>query len=331
MNPDRANDLPTSSWSHVPLLRREPVAVMAQSTVVDEWQASASRSFVPLTVKASAESVFHARLEGRVCDGVFFSTIWASPHTVIRDRPPAPASSSDCLEVTVLQSGSASLVQDGRMATLNAGDIVIHDTSRPYTLAFEGSMSAVFVMVPYDIIGIDRRVLSSLTAVRLARGGLAQSVAQFLSYLPQFDVDAATATRLTHNAVDLIQTMVSHALSDSRHLDRSAELMLRIDEYINAHLDRHDLTPNMVAAANFISTRQLHALFQRRGLTVSKLIKQRQLERARRDLIDPLRQSESIAAIASSWGFPVAAQFSRSFREYVGTSPREYRALAPQR
>lgn len=316
MNPDQGN------------ARRGPVAVMEQTSVLDEWQASVSRSFVPLTVKATTESLFHARLEGRVCDRVFFSAIWASPHTVTRDRVPLQSSSSDCLEVTVLQSGSASLVQDGRMATLQAGDIVMHDTSRPYTLEFEGSMSAVFVMVPYDLMGIDRQVLSSLTAVRLTRGSFVQSVGQFLRCLPQLDLDGATATRLTHNAVDLIQTMVSHELSESQHLDRSAELLLRIDEYINAHLDMHDLTPNMVAAANFISTRHLHALFQRRGVTVSKLIRQRQLEHARRDLIDPLRRHESIGAIASSWGFPVAAQFSKAFREYAGASPSEYRAHA---
>lgn len=307
--------------------RRGPVAVVEQTSVVDEWQASASRSFVPLTVEASAASPFHARMEGKLCDGVFFSTIWASPHTVVRDESPGHTANPDCLEVTILQSGSASLIQDGRVATLEAGDVAMHDTSRPYTLAFEGTMAAAFALIPYDLIGIDRRVVNSLTAVRLTRGGFLNSVTHFLRCLPQLDVDAATATRLTHNAVDLIQTVVTHELSGSRYAERSAGLMLRIDEYINAHLHQRDLTPRTIAAAHFISARQLHALFQQRGVSVSRLIKQRQLEHARRDLIDPLHRHESIGAIAASWGFPIPAQFSKSFRDYTGMSPREYRSL----
>lgn len=318
------------SWQSSALrMSRESVAVTEQTSVLDHWQASVSRSFVPLIVKAGADSLFHARLEGRVCDGVFFSTIWATPHTVIRDNAHVRAASSDYLELTVLQSGSASLVQDGRMATLEVGDIVLHDMSRPYTLEFEKPMSAVFVMFPYDIISMDRHILSSLTAVRLSRTSFARTVGQFLRSIPEAlqDLDQATSTRLTHNALDLIQTMVGHELADADNPDPSAELMMRIDHYINTHLGMHDLSPTVVADANFISTRHLHALFQRRGITVSKLIKQRQLEHARRDLIDPMRRHESISTIAGSWGFPVAAQFSKAFRAYVGTSPSKYRAM----
>lgn len=319
-----------SSWqAPAPQMRREAIVVSEQTSAPARWQASVSRSFVPLTVRAGTASPFHARLEGRVCDGVFFSTIWASPHTVIRDNTHVRGTSSDYLELTVLQSGSASLVQDGRMATLDVGDMVLHDTSRPYTFEFEKPMSAMFIMFPYDIIGMDRRVLSSLTAVRLSRSTFARSVGRFLRSLPDalHDLDLATSTRLTHNALDLIQTMVGHELSDTVTPDPSAELMMRIDHYINTHLDMHGLSPSVVAAANFISTRHLHAIFQRRGITVSKLIRQRQLEHARRDLIDPTRRHESINAIASSWGFPVAPQFSKAFRDYVGTSPSRYRAL----
>jgi len=83
-------------------------------------------------------------------------------------------------------------------------------------------------------------------------------------------LDGATATSATHNAVDLIQTIVGCELQEARRDDPTAELMLRIDDYINAHLDVHGLTPSMVAAAHYISIRHLHELFQKRGTSVSK-------------------------------------------------------------
>ena len=62
-----------------------------------------------------------------------------------------------------------------------------------------------------------------------------------------------------------------------------------------------------------------------RGTTVSQWVRERRLEHIRRDLIDPRRSSEGIAAIAASWGFADASHFSKAFRAHVGVSPSSYR------
>lgn len=304
-------------------------AVLVEHTSeLARWQRFACQSFVPLTIEASATTPFNARFTGRTCDGVLFSTIWATPHTVSRTVAHIAESTSDYLKLTLVQTGAALLSQDGRDVHIQPGDIVLYDTSRPYTLEFTEAVSAIVVMFPHTLLGMDRRGLAALTAIRLARGSFAKSVALFLRGLPSAldSLDDPTATRLTHNTVDLIQTMVRFELSTATAEDPNAELMLRIDDYINSHLDVHGLTPGMVAAANFISTRHLHELFHRRGLTVTRVVRERQLERARRDLMDPMRRNDTIGAIGRSWGFSDAAGFSKSFRAYVGVPPREFRA-----
>ena len=52
-----------------------------------------------------------------------------------------------------------------------------------------------------------------------------------------------------------------------------------------------------------MSVRSLHQLFHDEGLTVAGWIRQRRLERCRRDLADPGLAARPIAAIAAQLGF----------------------------
>ena len=89
-----------------------------------------------------------------------------------------------------------------------------------------------------------------------------------------------------------------------------------------------ELSPAMIAAAHHISLRSLHQLFHDEGLTVAGWIRQRRLERCRRDLSDPALASRPVAAIAARWGFSSPGDFSRAFRAVHGLPPAEYRMSA---
>ncbi|WP_280470224.1 helix-turn-helix domain-containing protein, partial [Nocardia brasiliensis] len=134
-------------------------------------------------------------------------------------------------------------------------------------------------------------------------------------------------TRLADSIVDLLGTVLGARL-DLPAATRSAvrrPLTAQLMSYIEGHLGDGDLAPQRIATAHFISTRYLHKLFHEQSTTVAGWIRERRLERCRRDLRDPLRRDRSIAAIAARWGFPDAAHFSRTFRAAYGLSPHEYR------
>jgi AraC-like DNA-binding protein len=109
---------------------------------------------------------------------------------------------------------------------------------------------------------------------------------------------------------------------------RRRALRGRIDVYIEGNLDDPDLDPRAVAAANNVSVRELHRLFEG-GRTVSEVIKARRLERCRRDLLDPALSGVPIYHIARRNGIVHNSYFSRAFKAAYGLTPRQLRAGFP--
>ncbi|NLF05622.1 MAG: helix-turn-helix domain-containing protein, partial [Actinomycetales bacterium] len=289
--------------------------------------------FVPLAVHSDRPREFRADLVGCVSDGVLFSTISASAHAVERGLEQITRSTEPYVKLALQLRGEGMLVQDGREATLRPGDIAIYDTTRPYSLAFTDELTTFCVMFPHRMIDVDDAALRSLTAVRIAgEGGFAGVVARYLVGLAGSlgTLDARTSLRATHNTMDLVSTMLQHALGVSTQGDAYALLCQRIDGYINAHLDDPRLSPERIAQATYISTRYLHAIFHRRGTTVSRWVRERRLEHARRELLSPRGTRRTVAQVATAWGFVDASHFSKVFRERFGVSPTQYR-LDPAR
>ncbi|MBB5958104.1 AraC-like DNA-binding protein [Saccharothrix tamanrassetensis] len=99
-------------------------------------------------------------------------------------------------------------------------------------------------------------------------------------------------------------------------------LLHRIQAFIDARLADPELTPERVAAAHHVSTRQLYRLFESEGTTVARWIRDRRLERCRRDLI---ADRVGVGVVGARWGMPDSSYFSRVFRQTYGCAPREYR------
>lgn len=318
----------TPSVAAVPTVRR----VSTDSPMT--WAETASRSFVPLAVTSSNAERFHAVLNGVQWGDVFVSKVQVGRdgHAVERTIEHIEGSQGSYIKLSLQVSGTGVLVQDGRDAVLRPGDVAIYDTSRPYTLAFDGPMESVIIMFPRLLLPVPAEVISRLTAITLPRDrGVARLVGPFLTQLgDNLDtLSGSTGLRVVHSTIDLITTMLGSDLPlTAEGGDQHAARLYGIHSFIDANLSSADLDPDAVAAAAFISTGHLHALFRSQGHTVSELIRARRLEHVRRDLEDPLLVGRSIAAIASSWGYPDAAHFSKVFKSACGVSPREYRIAA---
>ena len=106
-------------------------------------------------------------------------------------------------------------------------------------------------------------------------------------------------------------------------------LILWIKDYINQRLRDSTLEPDEIAAAVNISTRYLHKLFEAEHHTVSRYIRARRLELARRALLDPRLADRTISTIADSCGFGDLSGFNRAFKAAFGVTPTELRSATP--
>lgn len=295
---------------------------------IDPFRNAVNDSFVPLRVDAGGHGL-RGYLRTSSADGIHLTELGATPHRVERTEELIARSPRAAFKVSLMLSGTGILIQDGREAVLREGDFAIYDTSRPYTLSFDHEFRNLVLMFSHDAVPLGPDVLRRITATRIAGdGGIGSVVAPFLARLgSRLDEFAGpTGVRLAHCGLDLLTTAVMRELAlDTTPADSRDVLRARIHAHIDEHLDSPALTPGAIAAAHFISVRHLHSLFQDSGTTVSAVVRQRRLERCRRDLLDPRLAQRPVAAIGAAWGFPDAAHFSRAFKAAFGMSPNVYR------
>ncbi|GAB3409875.1 helix-turn-helix domain-containing protein [Schumannella luteola] len=310
-----------------------PVAPTAPRELdYESFRSTAVDQFVPLQVTSDRPGAFHGRMLGSVLDDVHVVDIGATAHTVERTPDLIARGGADRYKVTMQLAGRGLLVQDGREAVLEPGDLAIYDTGRPYSLIFDEATRILVFMFPRRLVDLPVDSVGELTSVRFPGDrGVGAIVGPLLRRTadPTQQRSRATASRLTYGALDFVTTLLSDELdqrSDPR--DPHAALVRRIRAYIDDHLGDADLDPGQIASAHFISTRHLHGLFQGQGTTVAAWIRSQRLERCRRDLLDPVFADRPVGAVAARWGLHDAAHFSRIFKATFGVAPSEHRQSA---
>ena len=312
-----------------PAAPAESVSTLVARNISD-FRAAVSESFVPLQVSTAGPDHFRGIIRGASVDEVHVTEVRATSHVVERTPELIARGDRSYFKLSLMLAGTGLLIQDDREAVLQAGDLAVYDTDRPYSLVFDEGFRTMVVMFPKHLLSLPPDVVGQLTAVRISgQEGLGGVVVPYLTQLAgNLDqLAGATGARLAHSALDLVSTVFTRELGlDGVSADPHRALVQRIRSHIDRNLASTDLGPASIASAHFISTRHLHGLFQEQGVTVSTWIRTRRLEQCRRDLLDPMLADRPVAAIAARWGFVDAAHFSRAFKSAFGISPSEYRA-----
>ncbi len=228
----------------------------------------------------------------------------------------------------VLQfAGNARMRQCGSEALLRPGDLTLIDSR--HMSEFEANEA--FHQCAFAIPAARIRELFGAAGVPLARTISGSSGAGRLLA----DI-VASCCRGTFDLqrVDLIATTL-HVLAAAVGRDRPTERVAparvadrpNIERFIDAHIERHDLAPRLVARHFGLSERQLYRVTTTMGCTPAALIWSRRLERAR-SLLDAEPGSARVLDVALRCGFKDGAHFSRAYRRAFGRSPRESRAGA---
>lgn len=304
---------------------------MADSKRFAYWRDVVRNTFVQFDCAPLSDRPFFGEITTAQVDDLQFSQVRSRDHRVTRSTQQIKAGREQYAIMQFQLSGNSTVVQDGRDTVVSAGDCICYDSVRPYMLQFRGDFEALVLQIPRQRL-VGRLGQTERMTARAVRGSslMGTLTVPFLRQLGNVisQLDPALARRLSSIAIDLMTAALGDLVSaDERQPSwAGTALKCRAKAVIEESLQDPDLNTERVAAVLGISPRYLQSLFREDGETVSDCIWRRRLERARRDLADPLLATKYVSQIAMDNGFNDFAHFSRRFRAAFGMSPREYRA-----
>jgi AraC-like DNA-binding protein len=279
------------------------------------------------------EQAFSLLRDGRRIGDIAVNHIAGSDHTVEHlgsagyDSDDGDLSSTRMAHVQL--EGSSTVVQNGRTAVLRPGDIALYSSALPFSLDQGGE--SLILQTPTTELQVQDTVIDELLGVRLDRERpMVGAVTPLARHLGRTIETGSTGleTRIVDAAIHMLGAIVLETSRETGHAARRMELdaVLR---YIEESISRPDLSVGEIAAANFMSARKLHSLFEMLDTTVAAWVRSRRLHHCRRELVDSAFSGLTIAQIAARWGFKDAAHFSRAFTDRFGASPRAFRTGDP--
>ncbi|MFD8014916.1 helix-turn-helix domain-containing protein [Streptomyces sp. NPDC058955] len=316
----------------MPLERRDDgTLVFGYLDTASEGRAGAYDTVFVRSGEAGAPARQGYAAELRPCRFGALSGCHISGEQDVRVMPkPSPAAPRPGHLLGFLVSGRGALEQDGRRADLAPGEFVLYTGARPFRLELGAAHR-------YFVLSLDPGTAGLVSAADAA-GPRGLTANPDLPRSPSGRVLSAVVGELAvrdrgfgplagREMGEHVGAILRTVLRETASRDRAGGPLERILAHIDDHL-AGDLSPGAVAAAHHISVRHLHALFRETGVTVGDHVRQRRLERIRRDLVDPALAHLPAYALAARWGLGDASHFSKVFRAAFGLSPRAVRDQA---
>ena len=299
---------------------------------LDDWNGVVNGAFENLTVDATRDG-FEGVLDARRFGDIDLSRVASSPAVVRRARPGGePAAHQRYFKLHLQDLGSSLNIQDGHEAVLRPGDLMLCDSSRPYSIRFDDPNRMLVLRLPEARVVARLGDPDAIVGRRLGVEGLGASMlSTFVRSLwaaPPMEDDADCDGALLDAALNLLAAACgSGAPANNWAPPRigASQMKDRIRRFIDDNLRDPDLSVGGVARALGVSPRYVQMVFAAMATTPLAYIRRKRLQLAaqhlRRHGLDC-----SITDLSFSLGFNDLSHFSRAFKTRYGVGPREYRA-----
>ena len=244
---------------------------------------------------------------------------------IYRQRKDVSRDDQDFFYLVMQQRGRARMCQNSEVADLGVGDMILLDVSQPSDFYYQDLSQQLSIILP-------RHLLDDVFRHKPVRSG--QRIPGDLKVSRMISLLAASALSLEDPEREEQQAFLEalaallkpvacvselgDAPQQNHHLLRKALV------FIDASLAQGPISAAAVARELCVSERTLYRLFAQAGLSLSRHILDRRLERCAISLAES-RDDRSIALIADRAGFSDLSHFSRTFKQKYGVSPRLYR------
>lgn len=274
-------------------------------------------------VDCTHPAIFRGRIVCRILGPAVLVEVELA-HCIVRRNLESSRPAPETYNLILQCEGRAWMRQCGTATLLSPGDLTIIDSR----FASEFETADAFHQLALTLPAAPIRHLLGSAGVPLARripgsSGAARLLVDLMTSCHRnasslVDVDVIAAI------TQLFAASVGRRQASDRDSGTRLPDLWRIEDFIDANLDRDELSPSVLARQFAMSVRQLYRVTSTAGCTSSGLIWSRRLERARR-LLNEERSEGRVLDVALSCGFKDGAHFSRAFRRAYGSSPRESR------
>ncbi len=293
---------------------------------IDAWYEMLCESHLPWSINKAPDKAFNASMRLHSFNGYRLIQCVCDPVSGFRDMQQLAQSDDAYLNVLYLRQGSEHLKIDYQDIHLQAGDIVLWDSTRRMSFNVPERLEKLTLMIPEASLTSVFPNAHEYSGIPISgKSGMGAMFANHLNSLESemSDMGVESSTALMKPTMEMLATMMESHTTVSPSTMKYI-LLNRVKNYIVTHLCDEHLTPSVIAEAHNISPRYLHLLFEEVGTSVSTWIKLRRLERCKDEILSASLTKRPISDIAYKWGFNHPSHFSKVFKKEYGLSPRAF-------
>lgn len=286
------------------------------------WQDVISSIYIPSTNRQLSEQKFDAELSVKAFGASTLSKIQSDPV----EYQCKTASKEDAQYFLSLSLSTNTFVtQNGITSEQNAGEIVIFDSTQPFTCHFPEGDDQIVLAIPHELLELHVPAVERYLCQTLKKSS---PMTRLLGSLIQetWNIDEQVMNcenSLLVPILDIVNTAFTTQFHNNLSLNKSHhdELITRAKAYLLNNLDNRDLTLEKIAESIHVSSRTLNRIFSKEGTTAMRWLWQQRLKASHTALMKG--QFNNISDVALTYGFSNPSHFSRVFKDTYGITPNQ--------
>lgn len=302
-----------------------------RSSTAIGWSQEIHRGFFPLDLQVVHPERFQARSVTKVRQGCHMARIRASAHVARMRQEACDKLTQPCVKVLWMHDGQAAFTQGTQAVTLQSGQWLLYEASRPYELdmAENADFTVLFSHITPDDSWLQRGLTRLLTpqpveeaaslALDMVNGALREGL------LLQAGTQAAFSLSL-RALLDAAFSSTPNSVGTAASRGQRPNLLQEARAYLLAHLTDARLSSDELASRLGVSRRSLYKAFEVVNETPQSFQLTQRLMRCRERLLANDGAQLNLTHLAYEHGFGDAAHFSRAYKRLFGESPSSARS-----
>ena len=286
------------------------------------WNDVVCRHCVPAASHPLTNKSFDAALTVHRVGAVDISTMSAPHHHWSRGSPHIRQDPEDDLWLAYMAQGSGRVEQSARQTKLDSGDIVLYDSSRPFTFSLQANSIHLLRLPRRSLLqrcpGAERLSGQGFEAGQVGASPL-KSLIEYSVATDFSKMRSGAASQFGSTLLDLVALMLEVRMGKDA-TPHEYDLYARISSYIEQHFGDPTLSLESLAEVHHVSSRTVTRAFARRDQTPMTFVWKLRLQASRLALTEG--RSRSVTEAAFEHGFSDVSHFSRAFRKSFGCTPQ---------